>query len=187
MQLNKEARADLAAWSFFLDNFNCRAFVPKDIWTSSNSLNLYTDAAGSLGYGAVFGRKWLYGEWPENWKRLGISFLELFPIVVAVKTWGNLLANNNVYFFTDNEALVYIINKQTSSDKLIMSLLRSLVITCLQCNIMFKAKHIPGVINTAADLLSRLQVKQFQTIFPQVEKSPRTLPQDFNPTTFKLP
>ena len=71
--MNKEARADLAAWSFFLDKFNGRAFFPKAIWTSSNSLNLYTDAAGSLGYGAVFGRKWLYGEWPENWKRLGIS------------------------------------------------------------------------------------------------------------------
>ena len=68
-----------------------------------------------------------------------------------------------------------------------MSLLRPLVITCFQYNIMFKAKHIPGVKNTAADLLSRLQVKRFKTIFPQVEKSPSTLPQDFNPTTFKLP
>ena len=55
--------------------------------------------------------------------RLGISFLELFSIVAPVKTSENLFANKNVYFFTDNGALVYIINKQIHSDKLIMSLL----------------------------------------------------------------
>ena len=70
--------------------------------------------------------------------RLGISFLELFSIVAPVKTSEkNLFANKNVYFFTDNGALVYIINKQIHSDKLIISLLSlSLNLSSVKCSML---------------------------------------------------
>ncbi len=51
--------------------------------------------------------------------------------------------------------VVYIINNQTSKDKRLMSLLRCLVVSCMQHNIMIRAKHIPGLFNVAADAFSR--------------------------------
>ena len=41
-----------------------------------------------------------------------------------------------------------------------------MVLICLTHNILFKAKHIPGVHNKLADSLSRLQVYQFRQIAP---------------------
>lgn len=53
--LNKQARLDLKAWVEFIDNFNGRLIFLDEVWKDSEKLQMYTDAAGSLGYGAVFG------------------------------------------------------------------------------------------------------------------------------------
>ena len=58
---------------------------------TSHTFHLYTDAAGSIGFGAVFGCHWLHGRWPKMWKTFNIAFLELFPIVLAVHVWGALI------------------------------------------------------------------------------------------------
>ena len=140
IRLSKDAKADLKVWMRFLGEFNGRAFFLHDLWISSTTLELFTDAAGSKGYGAVFGRKWFFGSWPESWGSLNITFLEFFPIVIALHIWGRSMANKCVCFVTDNSALVDIINQQTS-------------------------KHKLGVHNSRADLLSRFQVDQFKRIF----------------------
>ena len=64
----------------------------------------------------------------EDWKKLNITFLELFPITVALHVWGCQMENQCVSFFTDNAALVDILNKQTSKHPLVMILVRDLVI-----------------------------------------------------------
>ena len=96
--------------------------------------HLYTDASGFLGYGAVYGSRWLYGAWSDEWKGCSITLLELYPTVLAVTTWGALLANHCIRFHTNNLALVSIINHQTSRDKHIMHLVRRLVSTCERTN-----------------------------------------------------
>ena len=68
---------------------------------------------------------------------------------------GPLWKNHCILFFTDNEALTAIINKQSSTDNNIMKLLRCLVLACLQYNVLFQAKHIQGRKNVLADALSR--------------------------------
>lgn len=72
------------------------------------------------------------------------------------------MTNRCILFFTDNEALVYVINKQSCQDKQLMFFVCKLVAICLKFNILFRAEHIPGVSNTLADCLSRLQVKKLQ-------------------------
>ena len=106
------------------------------------SFHLYTDATGSTGFGAVFGCHWLHGIWLEMLKTFNIAFLELFPIVLAVHVWGSLMANKRIIFFSDNAAVVDIVNKQTSRHKDIMVLLRDLVLSCLRHNILFQCKHV---------------------------------------------
>ena len=72
------------------------------------------------------------------------------------------MSNKHVLFFTDNNALVHVINKQSSKDKDLMFFVRKLVLACLRYNVVFKAKHIAGVNNILADALSRLQETGFQ-------------------------
>ena len=69
-------------------------------------------------------------------------------------------------------AVVHILNKQTSKDSDIMKLVRQFVLLIMKYNVMFKAFHLPGICNTAADQLSRLQINQFKTTFPHMDISP---------------
>ena len=75
-------------WLTFLDNFNGRAFFSVDRWENSSTLDLDTDATASKGYGAVFGKHWFGGAFPVAWHSFNITFLELFPIVLAVHIGG---------------------------------------------------------------------------------------------------
>ena len=113
----------------FLDKFNGISFFLKDSCEKSDTLELYTDAAGSKGYGAVFGKHWFGGEWPVTWRSYNIAVLELFPIVLALHIWGHLMADKRVIFFSDNAAVVDIINKQSSKHQSIMVLIRDLVLS----------------------------------------------------------
>ena len=146
IRLSKEAKSDMATWLTFLDKFNGKTFFLEDKWETSPSLELFTDVAGSKGYGAIFGKHWFCGAWPASWTSFNIAFLELFPIVLSLHIWGPLMANKCVAFYTDNAAIVDIINQQTSKHPLVMILVRDLVLTSLTYNILFRARHIPACI-----------------------------------------
>lgn len=63
----------------------------------------------------------------------------------------------------------------------IMHLVRHLVLTCLNFNISFKAKHIPGKSNIYADSLSRLQVQAFRDLAPNMDTHPTEIPSHLLP------
>jgi len=186
IRLTKAARLDILTWLTFLEEFNGRTFFLEERWLSSPPLTMYSDAAGSKGYGAIFGSKWFYGDWPDNWKSINITFLELFPIVIALHVWASFMANKCVHFFTDNAAVVEIINQQTSKHPLVMVLIRDLVLTSLKHNIMFRASHVPGVDNTRADLISRFQIQAFREIFPEADEAPTQVPENLLPRSWSL-
>ena len=176
IRITKEVWEDLHMLAEFLANFNGRTIFMAEQWLSSTSLNLFTDASGTLGYGAVLGSSWFYGTWSQQWVNQNITLLELYPIVLAVQIWGNRLTNGRIIFHTDNQALVPIINKQLSKDRAIMCLVRKLVINCLRFNILFQAQHIPGKANILADHLSRLQVSAFLAKAPSASRQPEAVP-----------
>ena len=175
-KLSKEARADIAAWEIFIRHFNGASMFLEDEWQTSQTLSLYTDASG-LGFGGIFGTKWFSDIWEQSWECYHISVKELFPIVVAVQLWGHHMKNKKVCFFSDNMAVVHIINKQTSKDPLLMTLLRRLIVECMRCNILFQAKHVPGIENILSDRLSRLQISEFKKIAPQMDRNPTVVPE----------
>jgi len=187
IKLNREVKSDLKLWQSFFASFNGRSFFLEDVWDSSDKLELYTDAAGSLGFGAVFGRKWCYGKWPNSWLHQNIAMLEFYPIVLSLHLWGHTMQNRCILFLTDNEALVYVINKQSCIDKNLMFFVRKLVLICLQHDILFKAKHVRGVYNTLADSLSRLQVDTFKRLAPvHMEGEPTDIPVHLQPQNWHL-
>ena len=52
--------------------------------------------------------------------------------------------------------VVHIINNQTCKDEEIMQLVREMVETLMQRNILFRAVHKKGILNLTADFLSRI-------------------------------
>ena len=185
IRLSREVKADLRVWQTFLSSFNGRSFFLSDAWCTSNQVELYTDASGAHGFGAIFGPKWCYGKWPDSWRHKNIAFLEFYPIVLSLHLWGSDMRNRRILFFTDNEALVHIINKQSCRDKDLMVFVRKLVLVCLSHNIVFKAKHIPGVQNKLADALSRLQLQTFKQLAPAgMHPHPTEIPLHLQPPTW---
>jgi hypothetical protein len=135
-------------------------------------MHLHTDAAGSLGFGAIMNTKWFNGEWPVAMKEYNITVKELFQITLAVEIWGSSFKNRCALFHSDNQAVVHIINKQTSKDTLILKLVRRLVVASMKFNNLMKAEHIPGHFNILADLLSRFQIQQFRARAPYMNREP---------------
>lgn len=110
IKLNREVRADLKLWQSF-DQFQWAVLLSR-----GRLGQLCTDAAGS----AVFGRKRCYGKWPNSWLHQNIAMLEFYPIVLSLHLWGHTMQNRCILFLTDNEALVYVINKHSCRDKSLM-------------------------------------------------------------------
>lgn len=86
-RLSAEVKDDLCTWRDCMVQFNGSVLWQQPA-QASIELELYTDAAGSVGFGAVLGSRWCMQHWPTEWVRRGltrnITFLELFPIIVAI-------------------------------------------------------------------------------------------------------
>ena len=186
LRINSEARADLTAWLHFVQAYNGRTMLQEHRWLSSDTMSLYTDSASTCGYAAVFKKAWFNGAWPISWKNMSIAFLELFPIVIALEYWSNLLENKCIIFHSDNKAVVDIINAQSSNNPPIMFLIRRLVLSCMNFNILFIATHIPGKYNITADLLSRFQEQQAMLMAPWLNSEKEELPAHLHPENIQL-
>ena len=186
IRLTRQVKMDLLVWQEFLDQFNGKSFFVDDIFLTGDYLQLFTDAAGGIGYGAVCGHEWFFGKWPLAWLAFNITVLELYPIMTAVEIWGKAWMNSSVCFFTDNEALVSVINKQSSREPAVMMLLRKLILTCLRYNINFTARHVPGRDNTLADKLSRSQILEFRALAPWANSNPATVPPHLCPESLLI-
>ena len=102
-------------------------------------------------------------------RKLDISIKEIFPVVIALETWGHLNKNHCICFHIDNMAVVHILNKQSARDPLMMLLVRRFELTAMEFNILFKAVHIHTHLNVSCDALSHLQMERFRQAFPQAD------------------
>lgn len=157
----------------FLTSWNGQSFIPEPPVTSL-ALELFTDAS-QLGYGGFFKGQWFSEPWPSHPDR-HIACLEFFAVFTAVSTWSYKLSNKQIVVFTDNESIVFIWESGTTKDKPTMILVRELFFVSTKHNIHIVFRHIPGVINVYADLLSRLQVQEFKSACPESSPWPSTIP-----------
>jgi hypothetical protein len=186
IHLDASVRRDLLSWQWFLENRMFRSFVMMDR-LAQPSAHIYTDAAGSRGYGAIFGDSWLFGAWDDAWWHAqNIMLLELYPIWVGLQTWKAGLSNSCILVHTDNLALVSALEKRSCKLELANILLRDISLVCMEEGIVLKVEHIPGSKNKLADALSRLQVKEFLKLTNARMGPPEVVADCFSPANCKL-
>ena len=183
--ITKASQEDLNMWATFLAQHNGRTLIHYISVVTSTKINLCADSSKS-GFGATYGKAWLQGTWPDEWKKLHISFLEMYPIYVTIALFAPKLRNSSITFHSDNMGVVHILNKQSSKCPFIMQLIRPLVLILLRYNIHLKSAHIPGVLNVLCDAISRQQVTPSLLAQYGADSTPTTLPQELLPANFKL-
>ena len=182
IRVNCEMKQDLLVWLEFLDHYNGITAMQDQNWQSNEQLEFYTDSAGGRGkgFGIYFQGEWAHAQWPIQWIEEGllsdITYLELFPVLVALMIWGDRLRNQRILFHIDNQAVVTIMNKKSSKSPRVMHLLRKLVLLTLKYNILIRGKHIFGRTNLIADAISRSQWVTFRTLAPQANHLPVPIP-----------
>ena len=85
--------------------------VDLESWITANDIGFASDAsaAETLGYGAIFKDKWLFGQWEPGYiKNLkpSIEYLELFALTAGILTWGHLIRNVRILVWCDNASVV---------------------------------------------------------------------------------
>ena len=174
--LNLDARKDIEWWKEFLPSWNGKYKILDPQSTFAHDLNLFTDASGSLGFGAYFNGKWVSSPWPQSLKSFSIQWKELFPIYRACFVWATSLAGKRVLFNCDNASIVDIWSSHASKCPHITNLLRKLFFIAAKYEFTVDITHIPGLDNSLADSVSRLQVSKFRILAPQADQHPTLIP-----------
>ena len=88
-----QVKQDFQVWRTFLLQHNRKTFFLDYKFISQQVLQLYTDASTTVGFGGYLGSKWFAGCWPMDYSKVNIAILEIYPIYLAIKLWGDKLAN----------------------------------------------------------------------------------------------
>ena len=179
--LKKEFLKDLSMWETFLTGWKGHSFFLNFSATPSPYMELFTDAANTIGFLGNITGKWFQGRWPPHLalskdKGISIEWQELFPIAVACAIWYPHFAGKRLQFWCDNESLVAIISSGHSKAPRIMDLLRFLTLTAMKHNFLVRAHHLPAVPNDIADALFRFQEARFRAAAPLTNRDPCTIP-----------
>jgi hypothetical protein len=154
VKMSSELKDDLVWWRSFLRVFNGKRFLVQDKVTHL----VWTDACIKAG-GMYYKGDWQYVQWTKDfpqWKMSHINVKETAMIWVAAKRWAPSWQDGNVVIFSDNQVAVRCINKGTSRNPLIMSIIRDLFWLSVVYNVNIECRFLPGKDNCLADAISRL-------------------------------
>ena len=152
-------------------------------YLTAQDINMYSDASPNfdLGFGAYCDKSWTFGRWDQAFMEEcepSIEYLELFTVEVAVLKWIWQFKNRRIYLFGDNESVVHMLNKSTSSCKNCMVLIMIITLESLCRNVRVYAKHVSSKDNGIADALSRMKFSLFRTLAPHMDELPSDIPEE---------
>ena len=176
IRLNVEFRRDVRWWLAFFRDWNGISFFLSPGVSQLPDLFVASDAAGSIGFGAMWRSHWFFGSWSFLSSPQAIAFMELLPIVVAAHLWGASWSRLQVQFLCDNRSVVDALAAGTARSPPLMHLLRSLTRVACLSNFTFSARHTPGRSNSAADALSRFRFQEFHRLAPTMYHEPSPIP-----------
>ena len=165
VQLNHSFRSDRVWWDTFLESWNGIAFLQLSELKTPDQ-HLFTDAAGSFGYGGPWDGNWFQYCWSQAFATERIPQQELLLIVMACMLWGRQWQGQHICCHCDNMALVQVVNSGYSMDKQLMRFIGCLFIAAAHWQLLVHAVHIAGEENIAANALSHDNMHLFFQVAP---------------------
>lgn len=153
--LSGDFHLDLQWWLQFLASFN--GTMP--IRDSKPIIDVEVDAC-NYAAGIFFRGDWQHCPFKSDYSAASswhINHKELLSVYFAACRWSHLWANSHVVIHTDSKVAQAILNKGTTRNKDVMSVLRKLFWLAVTHNFDLTATYIPGKLNHRADAISRLQ------------------------------
>ena len=198
ISLSDSDRGDLRWWLHLLRHHTPKTVIGPSYWSTTNAVELYTDAS-KRGFGAFFNGRYFSGGFSPaeiqafESRQVSIAEFELIVVCFAIATWGHLLAGKRVTFQCDNTPSVASLNTQSSSRPVRSAILRHLFAIAAIHSIDLRAVWLDTKSNIIADSLSRFDMDIFHrvtqdyttTLEPRPELASRELL--LNPTGHQNP
>ncbi len=122
--------------------------------------HMITTDASMTGWGAVFEGRPASGEWTGEFLSWHINCLELRAVFLALMNFLPVLGGHHIIVRTENMAVVSHINRQGGSrSRTLDRLAHSLLLWSQDKFLSLRAVHVPGILNLAADFLSRQKLR----------------------------
>lgn len=156
VRLSAEFKKDLHWWLRFLKTFNGVVY-----YSDCETNHLHVDACNTAS-GAFFNGDWQYSVFSEDIptaKNLHINYKEVCAAVQGVERWAPFWRDSNVVVHTDSTVTKAILNRGRSKHSFVNRLLRRMFWLSVKYNFSVRAIHVPGLINTFPDTVSRLHEK----------------------------
>lgn len=176
LDVNTEVKADLAFWSNKL-----KTPLSRKLWTlADNSLTIWNSSLAKdpafqgavvctdsslKGWGACYGTKELNGAWSIRQAEHGINWCETKAVILAIQALSEL-KNKGVIVYTDNITAISIINHRSPCSRHLQKLTEELDKLEKMRGIEIGAAHLPGVLNSWPDALSRGHSTSDATLIP---------------------
>ena len=157
--ISEEFRQDVKWFTTFLPHFNGITILKKEPIRDSNTLHI---DASLTGLGGVWGHR-VYSTpiYPISDFELKIVHLEMFNILLSLRTWGDFWQHSTVSLFCDNLAVVQVVETSKTKDPFLAACIRNIWLITAALDINLEVSHIRGADNHIADLLSRLYSQKF--------------------------
>lgn len=156
IRLTKDFKADLSWWLCFLYDFNGRVYY-RDL----SDVHVHVDACKKA-CGMFWAGRWHYSVFKYDWPLIDamhINYKEVCAVIESVRQWASEWAGRTVVIHTDSSVAKAIVNKGRSKHPYINALLRSMCWLSLKHGFEIRAIHIPGLLHSIPDSISRLTEK----------------------------
>jgi hypothetical protein len=156
VSLSPEARADLLWWREQLQMAAAHPrFVP--FWTDKPPVfcNIFSDAAGDVGFGLVVGDQVFQGLWHKEALGQSSCYKELVPILLAIEMLPPEADGHIVVINTDNLSNVYAVNKGSCKSPDLYELLFNITELAAERQLYLIANWVPREKNEFCDGISR--------------------------------
>ena len=135
VRVDNEMKEDTHIWLMFLSEEKSvvnRPFVDFKKKLDAREIQFFIDASGSKtrrGLGCFFNGHWCHAKWDHQFmikNEPSIEYLALYALATGILLWVHQLKNSRVVVFCDNESVVQMLNKASSSCKNCVVLLRKI-------------------------------------------------------------
>ncbi len=165
ISLDTSSRAELRFWLYLLTNWNRISFFYEDELTHCHDIGLFTDAAPSVSFEGFYNDRLFAGKWPPELARgcqvASSALFEIYPIIAAAILWGHKWCCKSILVYSDNLAVIDIVNKGCSNSSSIMPFMHWLTWHSLTHQYILHAAHGPGHFSEIADFLSHFSFQKF--------------------------